>query len=103
VGNAPGANAGPITSAESRSALPVTKRLRRSLVGRLLDTFDKDLRGVSALQQSCARSAVLPVVAQRKCSEGMGATSPIPIWPSAHHSCPWLGLSQHEVCRGGGL
>jgi hypothetical protein len=73
VGNAPGANAGPIAFAESRSALRTTKRLRRPIVGRLLDTSDKDLRGVSALQQSCARSAVFALSSpQRKCSKGMG-------------------------------
>jgi hypothetical protein len=60
VGNAPGANAGPIASAEARSALQVTRRPRRSLVGRILDTFDKDLTGVSAVQHQTVAVAMFP-------------------------------------------
>jgi lipid-binding SYLF domain-containing protein len=55
VGKCAGANDGPITPGNQRQSLGANKA---TVVGRLLDTFDKDASGVSALQHS--RNIVLP-------------------------------------------
>jgi hypothetical protein len=91
VGKCAGANDGLIASGESDQPRRVTKRPCRSVVGRLLDTFDNDPNGVSAMQQSRSVS-----------SEWRGAPSPIPSSPSTHRPRPrGLGVVA-STCRGEG-